>query len=229
MDRPTVERLAAVRLFAGIAADDIPHMLGCIGGTEQRYPKGAYLFMEGDDLLRVGVILSGTVQMVKEDVWGGKALLAVLTPGELLGESFVCGDQTASTVSFLAAGDCRILFLPFRRLLTTCGMTCQFHQRLIENMVVMLAAKNVGLMNRLEVLSPKTIRERILVWLSQQAQEQGGPRFTSSLGRVELADYLGVDRSALTRELGNMRRDGLVDFDRNTFELKHSAAEPGGQ
>lgn len=220
MDANTIKQLSDIRLFAGINESDIPHMLGCIEGTERRYKKGEYIFMEGDDLKRIGLIIDGTVQMIKEDVWGDKMILATCPPGELLGESFVCNDNSSSTVSFLATSNCRILLLPFRRLLTTCGMACKFHQRLIENMVVVIARKNVTLMNKMEMLSKKTIRDRILVWLSQQAQAHGNIRFISPLGRMELAEYLCVDRSALTRELVNMKQDGLLDFERNTFELK---------
>ena len=220
MDEATLRQLGEMRLFGGIRWQDLPHLLACIGGVERSCARGSFIFLEGEALRQVGVIISGTVQMVKEDVWGSRMILTSFAPGDVFGESFVCNDQAASTVSFLATADCRILFLPFHRLLAACARSCQFHHRLIENMAVILAAKNVQLMNKMELLAKKTIRERILLWLSQQAQYQGSTRITSPLGRVELAEYLCVDRSALTRELNRMKADGLIDFKRNAFELR---------
>lgn len=220
MNMVMLQKLQTIRLFEGIEGPDIPHMLECIGGAERSYAKGEFIFMEGDELQRIGVVISGTVQMIKEDAWGDKMILEMLSTGDIFGESFVCNDQSTSTVSFLATSNCHILFLPFRRLLTVCNMACKFHQRLIENMVVMIAIKNVQMMNKMEILSKKTMRDRILLWLSQQTQGKETAQFTSSLGRVELAEYLCVDRSALTRELNHMKQDGLLDYDRNTFELK---------
>ena len=219
-----IQQIKNFRLFEGIREEDIPHMLTCIGGFQRTHKKGDYIFMEGDDLQWIGLIMEGNVHMLKEDVWGDKMLLVSYGAGAVFGESFVCNDHTVSTVSFVADSDCSILFLPFRRLLKTCGMACQFHQRLIGNMIVMIADKNVHLMNKMEILSKKTIRGRILTWLSQEIQNTGTLRFVSTLGRLELAEFLCVDRSALTRELTNMKKEGILDFHKNTFELKSESS-----
>lgn len=220
MNHGLVKDLKQIRLFDGIEENDIPHMLECIGSYEKKFRKTEFVSLEGEDLSQVGVLRSGIIHMIKEDLWGDRMLLATLTPGDIFGESFACNDIALSSVSFYAAADCIVEFLPFRRLLTTCENVCKFHQRLIENMVVMIATKNIQLMKKMEILSKKTIRERILVWISQQIQEYGNRRFTTTMGRVALAEFLCVDRSALTRELTNMEKDGILKFYQNTFELQ---------
>jgi CRP-like cAMP-binding protein len=157
--------------------------------------------------------------MVKEDVWSEKTILVTMTSGEIFGESFVCGEYSSSHVSFQAATDCKILCLSFHRVLCSCSKSCVFHHKLIENMVTLIARKNVKLMDKMEILSKKSIRERILTWLSQQVQINQSDKFESQMGRIELADYLCVDRSALTRELSRMKAGGLLDYYKNTFSM----------
>lgn len=214
-----LQELHEMELFGKIEKGQIGAMLQCLGAVARDYAKGEFIFLEGESLDSVGVVMSGSVQMIKEDVWGQKAILLSLERGAVFGESFVCGGGPDSTVSFQAAQNCRILLLGFHKVLRTCSSSCVFHHRLIENMVTLLARKNVLLMDKMEVISKKSIRGRILVWLSQQVQRQGSRRFTSSMGRLELADYLCVDRSALTRELGRMQDEGLVAVRKNEFEL----------
>jgi len=138
---------------------------------------------------------------------------------EVFGESFACGSDTLSTVTFLAAEDAEIVFIPFNKVMHTCTMACAFHHRLVENMVRLIADKNRDLMRKVEVVSRKTLREKILAYLSLQAQLHESRYFEIPLGRVELADYLCADRSALTRELGKMREEGLIDYDKNMFRV----------
>ena len=211
-----------MELFGKIEEGQIGAMLQCLGAVARSFSRGEFIFLEGESLDCIGAVMSGSVQMIKEDVWGQKSILLSLDRGAVFGESFVCGNRAGSTVSFQAATDCRILLMNFHKVLRTCGSSCVFHHRLVENMVTLLAQKNIPLMDKMEVISKKTIRGRILVWLSQQVQRQGSRRFVSPMGRLELADYLCVDRSALTRELGRMQEEGLVAVDKNVFEVKHA-------
>lgn len=208
------------RLFENIQETELSSMLNCIGTVVRSFQKSEFIFIEGSELKQIGVVIEGSVHMVKEDVWGEKTILATMTSGEIFGESFVCGEYSSSSVSFQAANNCKILCMPFHRVLCTCNKACVYHHKLIENMVTLIAQKNVKLMNKMEILSKKFIRERILTWLSQQVQINCSEKFESSLGRIELADYLCVDRSALTRELSRMKTDGLLDYDKNTFSMK---------
>ena len=206
-------------LFEGIDPGKMDVMLNCIGFHVKHYEKGESLALEEADIQQVGILLTGSVDMVKEDIWGNKTMLLRVGPGELFGESFACAVDSMSTVSFVAAEDCEALFLPFRRMMHTCSHTCEFHHRLIKNMVTQLAEKNQSLMQKVEVISKKTLREKILAYLMLQVQKQGSKYIELPLSRVELADYLCADRSALTRELSKMREDGLIDYDRNTFRV----------
>ena len=138
---------------------------------------------------------------------------------ELFGETFSCGVERTSVVSFWASSNTEVLFLPFDRVMHSCSMTCVFHHRLIENMVAIIARKNKQLMEKVEVISKKNLREKIMAYLSQQVQMQGTKYFEVPLGRVEMADFLCTDRSALTRELNAMRDEGIIDFDKNMFQI----------
>jgi CRP-like cAMP-binding protein len=213
------EEIVGSPLFSGIESGDLRTMLKCLGGFVRDYKKGEYISVESESVKNIGVILDGSVQMIKEDIWGGKSILAVMERHQLFGETFACGTDTVSAVTFCASADTRVLFLPFYRVLHTCSNSCAFHNKLIENMVTLIANKNRSLMEKLDAMSKKNLREKILTYLSIQSQHQGGRYFEIPLGRIELADYLCTDRSALTRELSSMRDDGLIDFDRNTFRL----------
>lgn len=206
-------------LFAGIAPQDRMTMLGCIGYHITAYSKGDIIALENEKIRHVGIVLSGAVDMVKEDLWGNKTLLVRAHQNDLFGETFACGSDKLSVVTFSVSEDARVLFIPFDRVMHNCTMACDFHHKLIENMVRIIADKNRDLMRKIEVVSKRTTREKLLTYLSIQAQLQGTRYFEIPLGRVELAEYLCVDRSAMTRELAKMKDEGLIDFDRNCFKM----------
>lgn len=208
-----------ILLFSGIKPADLKPMLECLGSYTRTYKKGEFISLSEESLKCVGLLLVGIVHMLKEDLWGNKSILALIKEGEIFGETFACGSKLATTVSFFAASDLRVLFLPFDRVIRSCSMACVFHHRLIENMLILIADKNVRLMEKIEITSKKTLREKIFTYLSLQAQHHNSKHFVISMGRLELADYLCADRSALTRELSNMKADGLIDYDKNAFQL----------
>ena len=206
-------------LFCGIKPDEMNAMLGCIGYHIGTFKKGDSVAFEGDHLKHIGIIMKGSVDMVKEDLWGNKTMLMRMRKDELFGETFACGSDNLSVVTFLVSEDAKVLFMPFDRVMHSCTMACQFHHRLIENMVKIIADKNRDLMRKVDVVSKRTIREKLLAYLSIQAQVQKSRYVEIPLGRVELAEYLCVDRSALTRELVKMKEDGLIDYDKNCFRI----------
>lgn len=206
-------------LFQGIKPEDMGPMLSCIGYHVSSYSKGEIIALEGDNLKHIGILLSGAVDMIKEDFWGNKTVLLRLRKDEMFGETFACGEDNQSTVSFLAYEDTRILFMPFSRVMHSCTMACEFHHKLVENMVHIIAKKNRDLMRKVEAVSKRSIRKKLLAYLSIQAQTRKSPYFEIPLGRLELAEYLCVDRSALTRELAKMKEEGLIDFDKNFFRM----------
>ena len=206
-------------LFDGISLEERKTMLGCIGYHIGTFKKGDIVAFEAENIKHIGIIVSGAVDMIKEDLWGNKTMLVRMKKDELFGETFACGSDNLSVVTFLVSEDAKILFMPFDRVMHSCTMACVFHHRLIENMVHIIANKNRDLMQKVEVISKRTIRERLLAYLSIQAQIQGSRYFEIPFGRVELAEYLCVDRSALTRELVKMKDEGLIDYDRNCFRM----------
>lgn len=206
-------------LFQGIRQEDMKAMLGCIGYHVGTFKKGETVAFEAENIRHVGVVLEGCVDMIKEDLWGNKTMLLRMRQNEIFGETFACGEDNRSVVTFSVSEDARILFIPFDRVMRSCTMSCVFHHRLIENMVRIIANKNRDLMRKVDVISKRTLREKILAYLSVQAQIQGGRYFEIPLGRVELAEYLCADRSALTRELAKMRQEGILDYDRNCFRI----------
>lgn len=146
-------------------------------------------------------------------------MLVRMRKDELFGETFACGENNLSVVTFVVSQDAKILFIPFDRVMHSCTMSCVFHHRLIENMVHIIASKNRDLMRKVEIISKKTLREKILAYLSIQAQLQKSRYFEIPLERVELAEYLCADRSAVTRELAKMKEHGLIDYDKNCFRI----------
>ena len=206
-------------LFKGINQKELKTMLGCLSYRLGSFTKGEIVFCGDVELRYIGIVLSGTVDMVKEDMWGNRTALVRIDKDELFGETFACGSDQQLAVNFVAAEDCKILFLPFERVMNSCDNTCSFHHRLIVNMVGLIADKNRELINKLEVVSRRSLREKILTYLHLQFQLQNSRYFELPLGRIELADYLCVDRSALTRELVKMKNEGLIDYDRNCFRL----------
>lgn len=206
-------------LFAGIRKEDMAGMLDCIGYHIRSYEKGAIIAFEEETINHVGVVLEGKVDMVKEDLWGNRTMLVRMGKDEVFGETFACGEDAISMVTFAAAERTQVLFLSFSRVMHTCSHACAFHQTLIENMVRIIARKNRELMRKVEVVSKRSLREKILAYLSIQAQQQGKKTFEIPLGRLEWAQYLCVDRSALTRELAKMQEEGILDYHRNTFKL----------
>ena len=207
------------QLFAGIRKEDMPGMLGCIGYHIRSFEKGAVIAFEAETINHVGVVLTGKVDMVKEDLWGNRTMLVRMGKDEVFGETFACGEDSLSMVTFVAAEDSEVLFLSFCRVMHTCTHACAFHQTLIENMVRIIARKNRELMRKVEVVSKKSLREKVLAYLSIQAQQQAARTFEIPLGRSELAEYLCADRSALTRELAKMQEEGIIDYHRNTFRI----------
>ena len=215
---PVIETVESP-LFEGLGRDNMDAVLGCTGYHISSYQKGQVVILEEEQIQHVGIVLSGAVDMIKEDVWGNKTLLTRMGKNELFGETFACGDDSRSVVTFIAPEDTRVLFIPFGRMMRTCSNACAFHQRMVENMVRIIANKNRDLMRKVEIVTKKTLREKILTYLSVQAQVQNSRYFEIPLGRSELAAYLCADRTALARELSAMKADGLIDFEKNMFRI----------
>lgn len=212
--------VAECPLFRQIDPEDLTAMLKCLSAREVSARRGEFIETTSDGKPLVGVVLAGAVEMISEDYFGKKSILTVLTVGQLFGETYSCLRARNRTVAFQVREDCRVLILDYDRILHACKLVCRFHHRMIENMVELIAEKNLELIEKLEVSSRTSIREKLLTYLTRQAERAGSRTFTIPLGRTELAEYLCTDRSAMTRELTRLRSEGIIDFHKRTFTLK---------
>jgi len=212
-------RLHKITLFQDITSEEIPQVLGCVGFKIRTFSKGEIIFLENENIRHIGIVLSGFVDMIKEDVWGNKNLISRIEENNFFGESFALGNLSYSKVIFSAVSNTELMFIPFRRVIHTCTHACSHHRKLEDNVIKLIADKNVQLMEKIEIMSRKSLREKILCYLSIQSQKSGSMYFEIPFGRVALAEYLCADRSALTRELNRMKKEKIIDFDKNTFRI----------
>ena len=220
---PFLPLLCTVPLFNDMDADELSGVLDCMDARINAYDKMDYLFTAGDAIRSIGIVLEGSLHVLREDITGSASILALLQKGDLFGEVFVCAHVPTIPVSVFAASACCVLFLDYARVLHVCTAGCPHHSKLIANMLSLMATKNLYLSQKMELLSKRSIRDKLLAYLHTQAMQTGTLSFTIPFNREQLADYLCVDRSALSKELGRMKRDGLIDFDRSRF-LLHAGA-----
>ena len=213
-------------LFHGIREDELREMLSCLNAREQEYKKGEVILRAGDSVTEVGLVEKGSVNIVVNFYWGNSGIFGHVTQGSVFGETYAAIPGKELLNDVVAAEDCLILFLDMRHLTTTCSSSCVFHQRIVQNLLRIFAQKNIGMSSRMMHIAPRSLRERLLSYLSEQAMEHGSAQFSIPFDRQQLADYLGVDRSAMSNELSKMQRDGLISYKRNEFTL-HEAAEEG--
>ena len=206
-------------LFRGTTPEEAAKMVTCLSAEERFFPKDAFLYRTGDTVRAMGLVLSGRVRIESDDIWGNRTILDQLEPGQVFAETYACVPDEPLMVNVVAGTDVRVLFLDAARALRTCPDACAHHAKLVRNLLAVSAQKNLTLSRRMFHISAKTIRGRLLSYLSYQARRQGSYAFSIPFDRQQLADYLGVDRSALSAELGKMRREGLLTFERSRFEL----------
>ena len=206
-------------LFAGIEADQLEALLSCLGAGVRGYARGETILTQGDPAGRMGVVLSGTAEVMRTDYDGNRSLLAHLTAGELFAETFACAGLETMPVQVTAREKTEALVLDAKRMLYPCSSACGFHHRLIYNLTRILAQKNLRFQQKLEIMSRRTTREKLLAFLSMEAARAGSRRFTISFNRQELADYLEVDRSGLSVEISRLRKEGRLICKRSAFEL----------
>ena len=206
-------------LFRGINAPALDSMLHCIGAKKKQVQKGEIVLLAGDKPEHIGVVLAGQLHILREDYDGNRSLLAAVTPGEIFAEALCCAGVAESPVTVLADTDATILLLPYRRISRTCANACACHAQLIENLLRLVAGKNLLLQSRMEIISLKSVRAKVLCYLEAFVPAQGHS-ITIPFNREEMADYLCVERSALSHELARMRREGLIEYRKNCFVLR---------
>lgn len=212
--------LSNTQLFRGIAEEDILSMLQCLGGEERAYRRGEAILSEGDTTEKLGVVLSGRAMIEHSDVWGSNIVLGQVTPGAVFGESYACLPGEALLIHVTAAEDTRVLFINVAKALRTCGNACPFHTKLLRNLLAVCAAKSLQLSRRILHTTSKSIRGRLLSYFSDCVKRSGCYSFDIPYNRQQLADYLGIDRSAMCNELSKMQKEGLLRYAKNRFVLE---------
>ena len=222
MPKAHVTDISQLPIFDGISPADCTLLFDCLGCRIREYKKDSLIRLEGDLAGNVGSVIEGSVNMYKQDIWGNKTLLSYMQAGDVFGETFSFNEITPEHegVFFVTASPSLILFLPASRILHPCTNSCPFHHQLSKNMFAMISAKNRRLMERIEVSSQGSVREKILAYLSMEAQRQGKASFRLPLRRTQMAEYLSINRSAMSRELTALKNEGMIDFDKDYFTLR---------
>lgn len=186
------------------------------------FQKGERIFRCGETTDEIGTVLSGELRVENTDIFGNRSLIGALLPGEIFGESYAVG-RVPLQVDVVASRASEILFIHLPAALRGDPFRFSWQRQLLWNLTRIAAQKNRILSTRIFCTGAKTIRERVITYLSGIAKQTGYRVFEIPLNRQELADYLNVDRSALSKELSKMRRDGLIDYDRNCFRILSAA------
>ena len=211
--------LANTQLFRGMEPSNIDEMLGCLLAKERTYKKGETIFPEGSPTEQIGVVLTGRAVIELVDVWGNNSVLSSIGPGGAFAEAYACVPGEPLMVNVTAAEDTEALLLNIRRVLEPCSKVCPYHVRLVRNLLALCAGKNLQLSRRVLHTGPKSIRKRLLSYFSECIKRIGSYSFDIPYNRQQLADYLSVERSALSNELSIMQRDGLIRYEKNHFDV----------
>ena len=211
--------LKRTQMFAGVGDDDITAMLSCLGARLNTYKKGEYILRQGEHLSDITVLVEGNLHIQKDDYWGNRSILGQIAVGEMFGEAYIAPDSGALLNDVIAIEDSAVIFFDVKRVLTTCSSACHFHAMVVQNMFFAISEKNRKLVQKLGHMSKRSTREKLISYLSEQAKRQNSASFTIPFNRQQLADFLSVDRSAMSNELCKMRDEGLLEFDKNSFKL----------
>lgn len=217
---PTLKR---TKLFAGVNDDEISAMLDCLQAKLLSYKKGDYVFRQGEPIDKITVLLEGKLLIQKDDFWGNQSIVNVIDIGEMFGEAYVAPESGAILNDVIADTDSVVIFFDIRKIITVCPSACDFHSRVVQNLFFAISEKNRKLVQKLGHLSKRSTRAKLISYLSEESKRQNRNTFTIPFNRQQLADFLSVDRSAMSSELCKMRDEGLLSFEKNRFTLTESS------
>lgn len=220
------DALRSCPLFDGIADSELSAVLPCLGAKIIRFDRGAAIMTEGEAARYVGVVLSGMVHIVQVDYFGNRSIIEGIEPSGLFGESFACAGIPAIPVDAVAAEPAGIMLIDCLKIMCSCSNACEFHQRMVYNLLKVVARKNLVFHQKIEITSKRSTKEKLLAYLLFQAKKSGTDSFEIPYNRQELADYLGVERSGLSVEIGKLCRQGVIAADHKQFRLLKSLGAP---
>lgn len=211
--------LKKTKLFSGVGEDDVTSMLSCLGARLKSYKKGEFVLRQGEHLSDIVVLVDGKLHIQKDDYWGNRSILGLIDVGEMFGEAYVSPESSSLLNDVVAVEDSTAIFFDVKRIITTCPSACRFHSMVVQNMFFAISEKNRKLVQKLGHMSMRTTREKLISYLSEEAGRQNSSSFSIPFNRQQLADFLSVDRSAMSNELCKMRDEGLLEFEKNRFRL----------
>ncbi len=205
--------------FAGLEDSEILSILHCIDAVVKNNDKGSFLLQAGDTTEAMGLVLEGSVLIIQEDIWGHRNILSKCAAGDFFGEPYAATPDSILNTSIQAESDCTVLWLHVHRLLTTCQSVCNQHQKMIRNLVDVLSRRLLTFNDKITHISKRSTREKLLSYLSSESIRQNSLVFDIPYDRQQLADYLSVERSAMSAELSRLQKEGLLKTSRRHFEL----------
>lgn len=211
--------LKRTKLFAGISEEEIGSMLSCLDARLQEYKKGEYVLRQGEHLSHITVLVSGELHIQRDDYWGNRAIVNRIGVGEMFGEAYIAPESGALLNDVVAVEDSAVIFFDLRKMMTVCSSACRFHSMVVQNLFFAISEKNRMLVQKLGHISKRSTREKLISYLSEEAKKHNSSSFTIPFNRQQLADFLSVDRSAMSNELCKMRDEGLLEFEKNQFKL----------
>ncbi len=206
-------------VFQGVAQEEAESVLHCLSARYESFKKGNFIYRTGDEITSLGIVLTGSIHIIKEDFWGNKSIISEMPAGGIFAETYACVNSHPMEVSVVAATDCTVVFLNVHKILSVCSSACSFHTRLIRNLLSALAVKNLMLTKKMEHMAKRTTRDKLLSYLSNESLNAGSSTFEIPFNRQQLADFLSVDRSAMSNELSKLRDEGIIEFNKNKFNL----------
>ncbi|TCS77244.1 Crp/Fnr family transcriptional regulator [Pectinatus cerevisiiphilus] len=207
-------------LFIGASEKEIYSMLACLGSFAGKYEKNEAIFHANENITNVGLVLSGSLYLEREDYWGNRSLLLRVEKGELFGEIYACEPLLSTNISAISAEETVVLFMDVQRITTLCTSNCIYHSQLIHNLLSVLAKKAYMLTCKINHITKRTTRNKLLSYFSEQALLAGSSEFMIPFNRQELADFLSVNRSAMSAELSRMQSEGIITFCKNHIKLQ---------
>lgn len=219
MKEKWIKNLEQSKLFTGITLKETESMLGCLMPRVNTYKKGEFAGHMGETIDGVGILVEGSLSILKENMDGARVIIDIIKPGDLFGEIVVFTEKKFWPATVLANSDSVVLFISPDKFTGGCKNACSFHQRLMLNMLSIISEKALSLNKKVEYLSIKGMRQKLSTYFWEEYKKQGKYIFVLPMKRNELADFLNVSRPSMSREMCRMRDDGLIDFHMSTIKI----------
>ncbi len=211
--------LKRTQLFSGVGEEEIGAMLNCLQARLCTYKKGEYVLRQGEHTDALMVLAEGKLHIQRDDYWGNRSIINIVSSGEMFGEAYVAPESGALMNDVLAVEDSSVILFDVKRIIMVCPTACRFHSMVVQNLFFAISEKNRKLVQKLTFMSKRTTREKLIAYLSEEAKLHNSSEFSIPFNRQQLADYLSVDRSAMSNELCKMRDEGMIAFEKNRFSL----------